>query len=494
MAPLGRGAYSTVYKVKSRTTGNIYALKVVGKNKVNQAKITKRIINEIQLQSQINHENVVKLIQSFEDDINYYLVLELCSGGDLFSYIKCEGKLSEEEARRICGQIVEAICCLHSQNILHRDLKLGNILMSEDRTCVKVADFGLAVQLTDLEEERNTLCGTPNYICPEIVSRKPYGLSSDLWSLGCIIYACLIGSPPFESPNIQSTLLKVKGKEFNLPKQLSLIAVDLITSLLSYDPRTRLNIFQVREHRFFSQPKKRIPSLFTHSLSPIPRKINECEYFESMESSRFVPSQNYLLYSNSKKSFSCANKENIYTDNMEKANKTESFPPLSTQNLKPFVHKLTNGELEITDEGWVRVQIGKRKLEISGDGMMVIYQGKIIDIKAMKKAPAKLYKLGIKFLEVVKSKTPRIIIEEQGAKCMLMRNFPFPNFEADFLDGTRVTYQVGSEIFTVFTLNGQKIEVNPYVGISSQEFKLSRILEISMEGLKKCLRQERDII
>lgn len=487
ISPLGRGAYSTVYKVKSRISGEFYALKVICRNKLNQARITKRLINEIKLQSQVNHPNVVKLILSFEDEENVYLLLELCQGGELFSYIKAEGKLSESETRRIINQIAEGIGCLHSKNILHRDLKLGNLLFSEDKSIIKIGDFGLAVQLTDLAEERRTLCGTPNYISPEIVSRKPYGLSSDLWSLGCIVYACLTGNPPFESASIQNTLLKLKDLKYSLPDYLSNCAVDLITSLLSWEPKTRLNIFQVKSHSFFKVTGKKVPSLFTQTLSPINKSS---EYSESMESSRFIPSQHYIsrMHQNNSKKLLQYDKENV------NPNKTEKVSALTTQNLSPFIHKLNKGELEIAQDGWVRVQVGKRKLEVSGDGITALYQGRMIDVKNMQSAPARLYRLAGEFLEVIKSKTPKIVLHENNAKCMLMRNTPFPNYEADFQDGVRVKYQLGSEVFTIYTLEGKEIQVNPYLDTKHLGPVLLQTLETSMEGLKKCLSKEREII
>ena len=339
-----------MYKVKSRNNNQNYALKVVSRNKLTQARITKRLNNEIALQSQLSHENIVNLILSFEDEENIYLLLELCPGGELFSYLKSEGKLSESETKRICYQIVEGICYLHNKNIIHRDLKLGNILLSENKSKVKIGDFGLAVQLKDFEEERITLCGTPNYISPEIVSRKPYGLSSDLWSLGCIIFACLTGNPPFESASIQNTLLKLKDMKYSLPNDLSNNAVDLITSLLSWDPKMRINIFQVREHKFFRKTLKTIPALFTHNLSPNNRNEQGtfCDYSESMDSSRFIPSRNYS-YSKHKSRSSSQNKENIHPSNPAKLDK--KITPLSTQSLTPFIHKLPQGELEITEDG-----------------------------------------------------------------------------------------------------------------------------------------------
>lgn len=147
---------------------------------ITQKKLQHRLLNEIKLQKKLNHPCIVKLHHFFEDEDCYYLVLEYCPGGELFSYIKLEGRLSEDETRMICSQLVEGIDYMHRKGILHRDLKLGNLLLSEDRTLLKIGDFGLAVKLSTYSEERSTMCGTPNYISPEVVNRQPYGLASDL--------------------------------------------------------------------------------------------------------------------------------------------------------------------------------------------------------------------------------------------------------------------------------------------------------------------------
>ena len=180
LRPLGQGAYSTVYHVRHRASGSEYAMKIVDKKQLSHSNLNRRLKNEITLQSSLNHPSIVKLYNSFFDEDLIYLVLELCSGGELYTQIKEEGRLSEDDTKHLCSQIVEGLIYLHSLGILHRDLKLGNLLLSEDRTSVKIGDFGLAVKLKNFSEERNTLCGTPNYISPEIINRQPYGLASDL--------------------------------------------------------------------------------------------------------------------------------------------------------------------------------------------------------------------------------------------------------------------------------------------------------------------------
>ena len=194
--------------------------------------LTNRLINEIQIQSSLDHPSIVKLHTFFEDSESVYLLLELCEGGELFTHI--QGPLSEEETRDLMTQLVDGVGYLHSKGIIHRDLKLGNLFLTHDKRSLKIGDFGLAAQLSSAQAERDTLCGTPNYISPEVLMRKPYGLSSDVWSIGCILYACLTGSPPFESKSVELTLKMIREMDFAFPPSVSDSAKELIQSCLLY--------------------------------------------------------------------------------------------------------------------------------------------------------------------------------------------------------------------------------------------------------------------
>lgn len=155
-----------MYRVKNRLNGLEYGLKVVDKAGLKRPMQLQRLLTEINLQKSLTHPNVLRLYHSFEDQDSYYLVLEFCPGGELFHYIKAEGRLSEELTSSLCGQLVDGLSYLHSQYIIHRDLKLGNLLLNDEFTELKIADFGLAKRLESMETESETVCGTPNYISP----------------------------------------------------------------------------------------------------------------------------------------------------------------------------------------------------------------------------------------------------------------------------------------------------------------------------------------
>jgi len=257
-SPMGRGAGSFVYKVKNRKTQQYAALKVIEKNKDKAEKIKQRIQNEIEVHSSLEHENLVTLYGHFEDKDNYYLLMEVCEGGELYSLVKKKGRLSEEEIRNYGLQFAKGLKYLHNNHVLHRDLKLSNLLLT-DQNILKICDFGLAVKLLDLEEERETLCGTPNYISPEIVKNEPYGIKADTWSYGCILYAMATGNPPFEGNSVKETLTKVQVGGLAIPGDLSPNLQDLLRKLICMDPKARFNIEDVLNHPFFTMRTKTMP-------------------------------------------------------------------------------------------------------------------------------------------------------------------------------------------------------------------------------------------
>ncbi|KAL4482968.1 hypothetical protein ABPG74_018994 [Tetrahymena malaccensis] len=256
--PIGSGAGSLVVKVKSIKTKKEYAIKVVDKQSQYYKSAYKRLKNEIEIHLDLKHKNIVKMIKSFEDSENLYLVMEYCEGGDLFHYLKHHKKLSEAEAKRITYRLAEGLKYLHDKSIIHRDLKLGNVLLSSDHQ-VKICDFGLAVRLNGNEQEKNTICGTPNYISPEILNKQPYGMKIDCWSFGCILYALIVGHPPFQGQDIVQTLKKVTSQEqfFELPNNISDNLKDLLVNIINWNQDSRFTIDQILMHPFYEDMRQK---------------------------------------------------------------------------------------------------------------------------------------------------------------------------------------------------------------------------------------------
>ncbi|XP_068582375.1 serine/threonine-protein kinase PLK4 isoform X2 [Cebidichthys violaceus] len=250
---LGKGSFACVYRAKSVKTGLEVAIKTIDKKAMHKAGMVQRVINEVEIQCRLKHPSILELYNYFEDSNYVYLVLEMCHSGEMSRYLKeREMSFSEDEARHFMHQIVKGMLYLHTHGILHRDLTLANLLLTSNLN-VKIADFGLATQLKLPTEKHFTMCGTPNYISPEVATRSAHGLESDVWSLGCMFYAFLMGHPPFDTDTVKHTLSKVVLGEYEMPGHVSLEARDLIHLLLQRDPAHRPSLSAVLDHPFMTQ-------------------------------------------------------------------------------------------------------------------------------------------------------------------------------------------------------------------------------------------------
>lgn len=202
----------------------------------------------------MDHPNIVKLKEVYEDAENYLLVMELMQGGELLDYIVERKHFSEREVADIIRPIIDAIRYCHSLNIIHRDIKPDNLLYSSrdrDARIVKVADFGLA-RFISSQSLATTCCGTPCYVAPEIVDLQPYGKECDYWSIGVVLYILLSGFPPFceEDNKILFEKIKLGVYGFQSPAwdPISSEAKEIIANLLVVDPKKRANCEQLLRH------------------------------------------------------------------------------------------------------------------------------------------------------------------------------------------------------------------------------------------------------
>ncbi|KAK7496406.1 hypothetical protein BaRGS_00012328 [Batillaria attramentaria] len=262
---LGKGGFACVYRARSNKTGQEVAIKMIDKKLMKAAGMVARVKKEVEIHSRLKHPSILELYNYFEDSNYVYLVLEMCHNGEFQRYLRTESRvLTEAEARKVMLQVVEGMLYLHSHGILHRDLTLSNLLLTRDMN-TKIADFGLATQLNEPEEKHFTMCGTPNYISPEVAMRVAHGLETDVWSLGCMLYTMLVGQPPFDTDAVRSTLNRVIQAEFELPADLSPEARDLIQCLLRKNPKHRLHLRDVLSHPFMTKK-----SLTTRKIAQMP--------------------------------------------------------------------------------------------------------------------------------------------------------------------------------------------------------------------------------
>ena len=236
---LGEGAYGSVYKVQQKYTNYLRAVKAIKKKHVDSSEF----YNEIEVLKALDHPNIIKLFDCYQDKSYYYMVEEYCSGGDLFDYIQKEKFFTERKAGTIFNQLLSAVNHLHKKKIVHRDLKPENIVLIEAKNkdvFIKLIDFGTSITIKgkNLTQE----LGTIYYIAPEVFMNN-YNEKADIWSCGIILYTMLCGHPPFcgnKENTIKSKILHSRlifpSKEF---KSVSNEAIEYIKHLLSYNPEQR---------------------------------------------------------------------------------------------------------------------------------------------------------------------------------------------------------------------------------------------------------------
>jgi aurora kinase A len=183
--PLGRGKFGNVYLAREKETKFVIALKVLFKKQISSQGIEHQVRREIEIQSHLRHPNILRMYGFFHDEQRIYLILEYAAGGTLFNALKKEGKFSESKTAKFIKSMISALSYLHDRNVIHRDIKPENLLLGHDDQ-LKIADFGWSV--FEPNSLRTTLCGTMDYLSPEMVQGKPHAKAVDLWSLGVLTY------------------------------------------------------------------------------------------------------------------------------------------------------------------------------------------------------------------------------------------------------------------------------------------------------------------
>eukprot|EP01083_Nonionella_stella_P277696 944116_1 len=494
---LGKGAFSYVNKATHKPDRKSVAIKIIDKNQMRAQGLLSRIISEVEIHSQLRHPHIAELYHCFEDEESVYLVVEYCERGEMTHLMRRHGRLSEPKTRAYMQQLVKGLMYLHSHRIVHRDLKIPNLLLTKDGT-IKICDFGLAVQLSSQDEQRNTICGTPNYISPEIVSHQPHGRQCDLWSLGCLLFTFLTGRPPFESTRVEKTLSRVVRLDFEFPEYLSHSAKDLIMRLLQKHPDERLDLTAVMAHDFLSpdpvqQPSstKRPPSRAgsevsrTNSVGSGAVRTNGSS--GSGRSSRgpgIHPKPTRAgtsLYASPPKPRVVTLGNTTMLKLMSPGRKTSDFrsslKPFNTVRIPPISHETKYGVVSIESSGEVCLE--SKDSKVSFYTFQCMRDVRVTDYAdprsttpsstfmcRLRQLPSdyqKKYNFCKRFVDLVRSKTPKIIVYSSHSKCTFYRpskssmiEFVFHNNDKVKLDyeeyvisvqspaSTRRCYRIGS--------------------------------------------------
>ncbi|XP_066998450.2 aurora kinase C isoform X2 [Anabrus simplex] len=244
---LGKGKFGNVYLAREKTSKFVVALKVLFKAQIQKANVEHQLRREIEIQSHLRHPNILKMYGYFHDDTRVYLILEFAPKGELFKELQSQPnkRFTEPRTAAYIAQLADALKYCHSKKVIHRDIKPENLLLGVKGE-LKIADFGWSVHAPS--SRRDTLCGTLDYLPPEMVRGLPHDEKVDLWSLGVLCYECLVGKPPFEAVTYDETYRRISRAEYSVPDHVSQRARDLISKLLVIAANDRLPLAEVLTH------------------------------------------------------------------------------------------------------------------------------------------------------------------------------------------------------------------------------------------------------
>ncbi|NXM75013.1 AURKA kinase, partial [Serilophus lunatus] len=255
--PLGKGKFGNVYLAREKQSKFILALKVLFKTQLEEAGVEHQLRREVEIQSHLRHPNILRLYGYFHDVTRVYLILEYAPRGEVFKELQKLTKFDEPRTATYITELADALSYCHSKSVIHRDIKPENLLLGSNGE-LKIADFGWSVHAPS--SRRTTLCGTLDYLPPEMIEGRTHDEKVDIWSLGVLCYEFLVGKPPFEAATYQETYRAISRVEFKFPPFVTEGARDLISKLLKHNPFHRLPLKDVLLHPWITANSTKTPN------------------------------------------------------------------------------------------------------------------------------------------------------------------------------------------------------------------------------------------
>uniref|UniRef100_A0A8C3C499 non-specific serine/threonine protein kinase n=1 Tax=Cairina moschata TaxID=8855 RepID=A0A8C3C499_CAIMO len=266
--PLGKGKFGNVYLAREKQSKFILALKVLFKTQLEEAGVEHQLRREVEIQSHLRHPNILRLYGYFHDVTRVYLILEYAPRGEVYKELQKLTKFDEQRTATYITELADALSYCHSKNVIHRDIKPENLLLGSNGE-LKIADFGWSVHAPS--SRRTTLCGTLDYLPPEMIEGRTHDEKVDIWSLGVLCYEFLVGKPPFEAATYQETYRAISRVEFKYPAFVTEGAKDLISKLLKHNPFHRMPLKDVLVHPWITANSTKLPNSRKSDVTAPPR-------------------------------------------------------------------------------------------------------------------------------------------------------------------------------------------------------------------------------
>ncbi|CAF0913811.1 unnamed protein product [Rotaria sordida] len=276
---LGKGAFSIVKRCIQKSSGQEFAAKIINTKKLS-TRDHQKLEREGRICRQLKHPNIVRLHDSIPEENFHYLIFDLVTGGELFEDIVAREFYSEADASHCIQQVLEAVRHCHESNIVHRDLKPENLLLASKTkgAAVKLADFGLAIEVNGEQTQWYGFAGTPGYLSPEVLKKEPYGKPVDIWACGVILYILLVGYPPFWDEDQHRLYNQIKAGAYDYPSPewdtVTTEAKRLIDSMLNINPSRRISATDALKHPWICQRERVAGTIHRQETVDCLRKFN----------------------------------------------------------------------------------------------------------------------------------------------------------------------------------------------------------------------------
>lgn len=425
---IGKGSFSTIYKAFNTQDNKDYAIKEV---LIDKKSIKSNVKREFLVLKKLNHPNIVKL-HDLIIDTNYnniYFVFDYFKNGDLAKFLD-DKPLKEKFCRKYSKQLADGLKYLTENNILHRDLKPQNILLTDDYN-IKIADFGFARKV-EKDMLLNTLCGSPMYMAPEIINKQDYSIKSDLWSVGIIIYQMIFGRVPFEVSNFMQLIKKINTEPISFEHdkiKISNSCLDLVTNLLKVDVEERISWDDFFYHHWFNENQILIEenNLLNFSISnnsSVPRLNNFEHHIEENQFASFVHKSVKLQESNNDISIK-EQEEDIEINFLESLNESNEYISCDSENGENIIKNvLHEDDDDDDDEPYQHAYFTRSKAR-----QLIANEGAVNDTQDFKEQN-----------EIKINKTNPIQIPESNSRNS-RTNYLKCEYEYEFIDKTTINQQ-----------------------------------------------------
>ena len=291
---IGKGGFGEVWKVNHKKTGDVYVIKVLDKKNLKAQNLISQLNLEIKIMYKVHHPHTMQLINHYEDDNNFFMIMPYASRGQLYTLLRKSTRFDQRTTAQFLRETISAVKYLHEHHVIHRDIKPENILLDHNFR-VKLSDFGWS-NFCEENEMRKTFCGTPEYLSPEMVKRLPHDYRVDIWSLGVLLFECLAGYPPFTGQTEEELFKNIRQLKIHWPIDFPPLAKNLVTKILKLNPKERPSLDEILKHSWFSHnPPLRppLPNKFTNE-----RKILESHLINVKPTNKEVKEKLDFLFPN----------------------------------------------------------------------------------------------------------------------------------------------------------------------------------------------------